>query len=87
MARFGFAVTAVFVSYPLLADSESPIRRDSAYVLGPVLLCPPCLLSPAFDPEVGANRFYALWTVIALMKAGWYAAIRVLRLNRLERPD
>jgi hypothetical protein len=46
----------------------------------------PSLSWLAFDPEVGTNRFYALWSVIALMKAGWYAAIRVLLLSRLERP-
>ena len=54
MAMVGFAVSAVFVSYQLLRDSESPIG-----------------LWLAFDPEVGTNRFFALWSVIARMSAGW----------------
>jgi len=83
-AMFGFAITAVFVSYQLLTDSQSPIQRDSAYMLGFVILCPPSLLSLAFDPEVGTNHFYAIWTVVGLMNAGLYATIRVL-LRRLER--
>ena len=56
-------------------------------MLGFVTLCPPSLLSLAFDPEVGTNRFYALWTVIALMNGGLYATIRVLLSRRLERRD
>jgi hypothetical protein len=83
MAMFGFAITAFFVSYQLLTDSESPIPRDTADMLGFVILCPPSLLSPALDPEVGTNRFYALWTVIALMNAGLYATIRALLSKRL----
>lgn len=82
-AMFGFAITAFFVSYQLLTDSESPIPRNSAYMLGFVVLCPPSLLSMAFDPEVGTNRFYALWTVIALMNAGLYATVRALLSKRL----
>jgi len=84
---FGFAITAIFVSYQLLTDSQSPIQRDSAFMLIFVVLCPPSLLSMAFDPEVGTNGFYALWTVIALMNAGLYATIRVLVSRRLQRPD
>jgi len=83
MAMFGFAITAFFVSYQMLTASESPIPRDSAYMLGFVIMCPPSLLSMAFDPEVGTNRFYALWTVIALMNAGLYATIRALLSKRL----
>lgn len=87
MAMLGVGITAVFVSYQLLTDCESPIPRDSAYMLGFVSLCPPSLLSLAFDPELGTNRFYTLWTVIAVMNAGLYAAIRVLLSRRLERRD
>ena len=84
---FGIAFTAVFVSYQLLTDSQSPIPRDSAFMILLVVLCPPSLLSMAFEPEVGSNSFYALWTVIALMNAGLYATIRALLSRRLQRPD
>ena len=84
---FGFAITAIFVSYQLLTDSQSPIHRDSAFMVGFVLLCPPSLLSIAFDPEVGTNKFYFLWTAIALLNAGLYATIRALIGRRLRRPE
>ena len=84
---FGVAITAVFVSYQLLTDSPSPIQRDSAFMILLVVLCPPSLLSIAFEPEIGSNAFYMLWTVIALMNAGLYAMIRALLSKRLQRPD
>jgi len=86
-AMFGFAITAIFVSYQLLTDSQSPIQRDSAFMVGFVVLCPPSLLSIAFDPEVGTNNFYFLWTVIAILNAGLYATIRAFVARRLQRPD
>ena len=52
-----------------------------------VVLCPPSLLSIAFNTELGTNRFYVLWTVVALMNAGLYAAIRMLVSRSLQRPD
>jgi len=86
-AMFGFAITAVFVSYQLLTDPQSPLHRDSAFMILFLVLCPPSLLSIAFDPEVGTNAFYLLWTLVALMNAGLYASVRVLLIRRLQRPD
>jgi hypothetical protein len=84
---FGFAITAVFVSYQLLTDSQSPISRNSSLMIVLVILCPPSLLSVAVDPEVGTNDYYLLWTLIALLNAGLYATIRALLIRRLQRPD
>jgi hypothetical protein len=86
-AMFGFAITAAFISYQLLTDTQSPIARDSGFMILFVVLCPPSLLSVAFDPEIGSHSFYVLWTLIALMNAGFYATIRVLLFKRLQRPD
>jgi hypothetical protein len=86
-AMFGFAVTATFVSYQLLTDPQSPIQRDSAFMILFVVLCPPSLLSMIFEPEIGSNSFYLLWTVVALLNAGLYATIRTLLFRRLQRPD
>lgn len=83
---FGLAITAVFVSYQLLTDMQSPISRNSALMGVLILLCPPSLLSIAFDTEVGTSSFYTLWTVIALLNAGVYATVRVLLTKRLQRP-
>jgi hypothetical protein len=52
-----------------------------------VVLCPPSLLSVAFDPEVGTNNYYFLWTLIALLNAGFYATIRALVSRRLQRSE
>ena len=84
---FGFAITAAFISYQMLTDAQSPVLRDSAFMILFVVLCPPSLLSVAFDPDVGSNGFYLLWTLVALMNAGLYATIRVLLFKRLQRPD
>jgi hypothetical protein len=84
---FGFAITAVFVSYQLLTDSQSPISRNSSLMIVLVILCPPSLLSVAVDPEVGTNDYYLLWTLIALLNAGLYATVRALLIRRLQRPD
>jgi len=84
---FGFAITAVFVSYQLLTDSQSPISRNSSLMIVLVILCPPSLLSVAADPEVGTNDYYLLWTLIALLNAGLYATVRALLIRRLQRPD
>ena len=86
-AMFGFAITAVFVSYQLLTDLGSTIPRNSTLMIVMVILCPPSLLSIATDTEVGANFYYVLWTVIALLNAGLYATVRALINRRLQRPD
>lgn len=84
---FGFAITAFFISYQLLTDGQSSLPRNSAFMISFVVLCPPSLLIVAFDPDVGSNGFYLLWTLIALMNASLYATIRVLLFRRLQRPD
>jgi len=84
---FGFAITAIFVSYQILTDSQSLIQRDSSLMVVFIVLCPPSLLSIAFDPEVGTSHFYFLWTVIALVNAGLYVTVRALVGRRLQHPD
>ena len=85
-AMFGFAITAIFVSYQLLTDSQTALHRDSSIMLLLIVLCPPSLLSVAvIDAEIGTNGFYLLWTVIALMNAGLYAGIRILVSQWLQR--
>lgn len=85
---FGFAITASFVSYQLLTDSQSALHRDSAFMLLFIALCPPSLLSiAAIGAEVGTNSFYFLWTVIALLNAGLYAGIRILISHWLQHRE
>ena len=86
-AMFGFAITATFVSYQLLTDSQSIIQRDSVLMIVFVILCPPSLLSIASNPVVGTNNYYFLWTMIALLNAGLYATVRGLVGRRLQRPE
>ena len=83
----GFAITAVFVSFQLLTDTQSSISRSPALMLAFVVLCPPSLLSVALDPDVGTSSFYLLWTVIALLNACLFATVRALLTIRLQRPD
>ena len=83
----GFAITAVFVSYQLLTDFQSPISRNSTLMIVLVILCPPSLFSIAADPEVGTNGYYALWIVIALMNGALYAMIRRLISRRLKKAE
>ena len=84
---FGFAITAIFVSYQLLTDSQSAISRNSSLMIVLVVLCPPSLLSVAVDPEVGSNGYYVMWTVIAVMNAALYATIRTLISRRMKKAD
>ena len=86
-AMFGFAITAIFVSYQLLTDVQSPLSRNSALMTVFVILCPPSLLSVAIDPEVGTNGYYSLWAVIAVLNAGLYATVRRLISCRLKKAD
>jgi len=85
-AVVGLVVTAAFVRYQLLTDPQSPITRNPVLMVMFVVLCPPSLLSLAFDPEVGTGNYYFLWTLIALMNAAMYATVRVLRSRRLRGP-
>jgi hypothetical protein len=84
-AMFGFVITAVFVSYQLLTDSQSAIHRESLHMLLFIVFCPPSLLSVAIDTEFGSNSFYLLWTVIALLNAGLYATVRLIVSRGLQR--
>ena len=86
-AMFGFAITAVFVSYQLLTDMQSTIPRNSILMIVLVILCPPSLISILTDSEVGTNGFYLQWTAIAVLNAGLYATVRALLSRRLQRPD
>ena len=86
-AGFGFAVAAIFSLLPIadgFAVAHLPkFHGDDSTIV----LCPPSLLSVAFDSELGTKNFYAIWSVIGLMNAGLYATIRVLVSRRLQRPD
>jgi len=84
---FGFAITAIFVSYQLLTDLQGPIPRNSMLMLVLIILCPPSLLSTAIDTEVGTNGYYLLWAAIAVINAGLYATIRALILRRIKKAD
>lgn len=84
-AMFGFAITAIFVSYQMLTDSQSAIHRNAAYMLMFIVLCPPSLLSLAIHTELGSNSFYFLWIVIGILNAAMYAAIRLVVSRRLQR--
>jgi len=84
---FGFAITALFLSYQMITDSQSTIQRDSAFMLVFAVLCPPSLLALAIDPPAETTAFYLLWTVIALLNAGLYASVRTFVSRRLQRPE
>lgn len=86
-AMFGFAITAIFVSYQLLTDSQSALSRNSSLMIVLVVLCPPSLVSVAVDPEVGSNGYYLMWTAIAVMNAAFYATIRTLISRRMKKAD
>jgi multidrug transporter EmrE-like cation transporter len=84
-AVLGFSVTAAFVAYQLITDMQSPISRNPALMILFVVLCPPSLLSLAFNNmEVGSGDFYSLWAVIGVVNAGLYGSARLLML-RLPR--
>jgi hypothetical protein len=86
-AVLGFAVTAAFVSYQLITDTQSPVSRNPALMLMFVVLCPPSLLSLPFDVEVGTNSFYYLWACIGLLNATLYAGVRAFITYRLKKVD
>lgn len=87
-ATLGFAITAAFVSYQLITDSQSAIGRNSSFMVLFVVLCPPSLLSlPFIDTEVGSSGFYILWGVIGLLNAALYASVRALITRRFKKAD
>lgn len=86
-AVMGLAITAVFVSYQLLTDSQSPIARNSSLMLTFVVVCPPSILSVARQVEVGSQNFYTLWAVIGLLNAALYAGVRALIARRLKKAN
>jgi hypothetical protein len=71
----------------MITDNQSPLSRSPAIMILFLIMCPPSLLSVAVDPEVGTNNFYLLWTLVALMNAGLYAAFRRFRNRRLQHRD
>lgn len=87
-AMLGFAITAAFVSYQLITDSQSAIGRNSSFMVLFVILCPPSLLSlPFIDAEVGSSGFYILWGVIGLLNAALYASVRSFITRRFKKAD
>ena len=88
VAMFGLGITAVFLSYQLLTDSQSPVPRNSDLMLVFVVLCPPSVLSLAFrTTEIGSHSFYLLWALIAVLNAALYASIRALIARVAHRSD
>lgn len=86
-AVLGFSITAAFVSYQLLTDSQSALTRSSSIMLAFLVLCPPSILSITRQTEVGTNSFYILWTVIGALNATLYATLRILISRRLKKAD
>ena len=86
-AVLGFSMTAAFVSYQLLTDSQSLLPRSSAIMLTFLVLCPPSILSITRQTEVGTDSYYILWIVIGVLNAALYAGVRVMLKRRLQRPD
>src|SRR5215469_10991273 len=86
-AVLGFSITAAFVSYQLLTDSQSMLPRSSAIMLTFLVLCPPSILSITRQTEIGTNSYYILWSVIGVLNAALYAGVRVMLKKRLQRPD
>jgi hypothetical protein len=86
-AVLGFSITAAFVSYQLLTDSQSALTRSSSIMLAFLVLCPPSILSITRQTEIGTNSFYILWTVIGALNATLYATLRILISHRLKKAD
>ena len=86
-AVLGFSITAAFVSYQVLTDSQSLVVRSSSIMLAFLVLCPPSILSITRQTEFGTDTYYILWIVIGLLNAALYAGVRVMLRKRLQRPD
>lgn len=86
-AVLGFSITAAFVSYQLLTDSQSMLARSSSIMVGFLVLCPPSILSIARQTEIGTDSYYILWVVIGLLNAALYAGVRVMLRKRLQHWD
>jgi hypothetical protein len=86
-AVLGFAITAAFVSYQLLTDSQTALTRSSSIMLMFLVLCPPSILSILRQVEVGTQNFYTLWAVIGVLNALLYASIRAFVSKRPQRPN
>jgi multidrug transporter EmrE-like cation transporter len=79
----GFVITAAFVRYQLLTGLESPVSRSPALMLLFIVLCPPSLLSLAFNSvEAGTSNFYVLWTAIGVLNGALYGSLRLLLQRR-----
>jgi hypothetical protein len=86
-AVLGFAITAAFVSYQLLTDSQSALVRSSSIMVTFLVLCPPSILSITRQTEIGTQSYYFLWIVIGMLNAALYASVRAMLRKRLQRPD
>lgn len=86
-AVLGFSITAAFVSYQLLTDSQSALARSSSIMLTFLVLCPPSILSITRQTDVGTNNYYILWVVISLLNAALYAGVRTLISHRVKKAD
>jgi len=87
-AVLGVTITAVFVTYQLITDPQSPISRSPVFMLLFVVLCPPSLISLAFNSaEVGSGDFYTLWAVIGVLNAALYGSVRALLLRRSKKAE
>ncbi len=87
-AVLGFSITAAFVSYQILTDTQSAVPRNAALMVSFLVLCPPSIFSIAVrEPEVGTNGFYILWVSVGLLNAALYASVRALVSRRLQRPS
>jgi len=82
---FGLVIAGLFLRYQMITGLQSPVSRNPALMLMFIVLCPPSLLSIAFDAEVGTNDFYVLWAIIGLLNAGLWATIKRLAIKRAQR--
>lgn len=86
-AVFGFAITAAFVSYQLLTDSQSALSRNPSVMLTFLVLCPPSILSIVRQVEVGTESYYTLWSVIGVLNGAIYAGLRTLISRRFKKAE
>jgi|SRR5215469_4417199 len=86
-AVLGFSITAAFVSYQLLTDSQSVVTRSSSIMVAFLVLCPPSILSIMRQTEFGTDNYYILWIVIGLLNATLYASLGLLISRKLKKAD
>ncbi|HEY0704237.1 MAG TPA: hypothetical protein VGD60_15810 [Candidatus Acidoferrales bacterium] len=85
-AAAGFAVTAVFVAYQVVANVVKPDGLNIPALSVFVVLCPPSLISiPVIDAETGTSAFYFLFAIIALLNSALYGAVGLSAKRLIER--